>query len=157
MKFSAKGRYGIRAMIDLALHESADPISAKTIAERQDFSADYLEQIFRLLRKNGLVKSVRGPTGGFILARKPEEISIWNILMALEENFKLAPCIEAADKSCDQTVGCERKEYCAANLMWEKIGIKMKAILNETTLDNIVKEAREKLNTQPLHSHMFHI
>lgn len=157
MKFSAKGRYGIRAMIDLALHESSQPISAKTIAERQDFSADYLEQIFRQLRKKGLVRSVRGPTGGFVLAKKPEELSVWDILIALDEKIRVAPCIETCNPKENPIEKCKRKNYCAANLMWSNIGTKIKDILTSTTLGDIVVEARKNIQSQPLHSHMFHI
>lgn len=148
MKFSAKGRYGIRAMIDLALHASTEPVSAKTIAERQDFSADYLEQIFRLLRKNKLVKSVRGPTGGFILACDPKEISVWDILIALEEKFQIAPCINSLDESCKHENNCKREDFCAANLMWQKIGVEFKNILQATTLHDIVSQSKEKLSQQ---------
>jgi Rrf2 family protein len=155
MKFSAKGRYGIRAMIDLALHDSEHPISAKVIAERQDFSADYLEQIFRLLRKAKLVKSVRAPTGGFVLMKPASRITIWDILEALDEQIKIAPCI--TKDGCHDDKTCNRSGYCAAHLLWEKVGSKAKILLQETTLEEIVVDARKELATKPMHGHMFHI
>ncbi|MFH0910219.1 MAG: Rrf2 family transcriptional regulator [Planctomycetota bacterium] len=154
MRFSTKGRYGIRAMIDLALHEAGRPVSTRSIAERQEFSADYLEQIFRDLRKKGLVRSVRGPRGGFVLARGLDKITVWDIIEALEETMSPAPCA-AEDEG--QGSPCPRIAYCTATALWNKIGRELHELLAKTTLEDIVLEARKTLKTSPSHKHMFHI
>ena len=84
MKLSTKGRYGVKAMVDLAIHNSEGQIALKSIAERQEISENYLEQLFATLRKAGLVKSTRGAQGGYVLADKPEKITVGTILRALE-------------------------------------------------------------------------
>lgn len=154
MRFSAKGRYGVRAMIDLALHQSDKPVSARAIASRQEFSADYLEQIFRQLRRQELVRSVRGPTGGFLLAQPPTAITVFDILTALDEHIAIAPCLEGRTPGDDC---CPRRTFCAAHMLWNKLGRDIEALLRNTTLEDIVAEARQQQPSRPLHSHMFHI
>ena len=147
MRFSAKGRYGVRAMIDLALHQTGQPISARSIAERQEFSADYLEQIFRHLRRSGLVQSTRGPRGGFVLKRDPASISILDILTALEEPFVVAPCLERHKRQEDQA--CPREAACAARLLWESVEADIQETLARTTLAQVVDRAHGHKSAQP--------
>lgn len=85
MKLSTKGRYGLRAMIDLARYSEEEPVSISSIASRQDISERYLEQLVGLLKKAGLVQSIRGATGGYVLAKGAKEISVGDVLRALEE------------------------------------------------------------------------
>ena len=87
MKLSTKGRYGLRAMLDLALHSESEAVSIASIAARQNISESYLEQLIAKLRKAGLVSSVRGAGGGYVLTKMPEEISVGDILRALEGNL----------------------------------------------------------------------
>ena len=94
MKLSTKGRYGVKAMFELALNHGLDPLSIKTIAERQNISEYYLEQLFSGLRKAGLVKSIRGAQGGYILARDPKDISASDILNVLEGPIEISECIQ---------------------------------------------------------------
>ena len=92
MKLSTKGRYGLRALIDLALYSETEPVSINTIAERQGLSERYLEQLMALLKKNGIVKSIRGASGGYSLAKPASEISVGDILRALEGNLEPVDC-----------------------------------------------------------------
>ena len=92
MKLSTKGRYGLRAMIDLARYSEEEPVSISSIAARQDISERYLEQLVGLLKKAGLVRSIRGATGGYILARSAADISVGDILRALEGSLEPVKC-----------------------------------------------------------------
>ena len=96
MKLSTKGRYGLRAMIDLARYSENEPVSISSIAARQDISERYLEQLVGLLKKAGLVRSIRGATGGYVLARNSGEISVGDVLRALEGSLEPVKC--AADR-----------------------------------------------------------
>ena len=92
MKLSTKGRYGLRAMIDLARYSEKEPVSIGSVAARQEISERYLEQLVALLKKAGLVKSIRGASGGYVLAKKPSEISVGDILRALEGSLEPVKC-----------------------------------------------------------------
>lgn len=141
MRFSAKGRYGVRAMIDLALHQSGRPISARAVAERQEISADFLEQIFRQLRRKKLVHSTRGPRGGFVLARPAGEINVLDILSALDESFIVAPCLEQHGRREGQS--CAREQTCSARLLWESVEAGIQDVLARTTLADIVSRSSD--------------
>lgn len=130
MRFSAKERYGIRAMIDLAQSTTDTPLSAKTIADRQGISIDYLEQIFSRLRRAGLLKSVRGAKGGFLLARPAEEISVWDIVNAIGETISPSPCTSATG----DVTHCHRMGSCRARRLWEEIAEGIRALLEKTKL-----------------------
>src|SRR5690242_1173163 len=107
MKLSTKGRYGVKAMLDLALHNSEGQVSLKSIAERQGLSENYLEQLFSALRKAGLVKSMRGAQGGYVLAMAAEEISVGAILRALEGSLAPVDCVSDGESSqCSRSNGC---------------------------------------------------
>ena len=97
MRLSTKGRYGLKAMFDLTVNNGSEPISLNNIAKRQDISEHYLEQLMAILRKSGLVQSVRGAYGGYILARKPSEITVGDILRALEGPIGLVDCVLEKD------------------------------------------------------------
>jgi Rrf2 family protein len=146
MRFSAKSRYAIRAVIDLALHRDQEPISVRAVAERQEISADYLEQIVRRLRQHGLLKSARGPSGGFSLARPPEEITVAEVLRALEETVTTAPCL-AEDRH--NHARCPRQPHCAARLLWETVEQDIEELLGRTTIADIVSRARAELPEAP--------
>ena len=92
MKLSTKGRYGLRALIDLAQYSENEPVSITSISDRQDISERYLEQLMAMLKKSGLVKSVRGAGGGYVLAKKMNEISVGDVLRALEGNLDPVAC-----------------------------------------------------------------
>ena len=92
MKLSTKGRYAVMAMVDLARHGAGHPVSLADIAERQEISLSYLEQLFARLRKNELVRSVRGPGGGYLLGRGTEDVKISDIILAVDEPIRVTRC-----------------------------------------------------------------
>ena len=100
MRLSTKGRYAVMAMVDLAQHSGGDPVSLAEIAERQEISLSYLEQLFAMLRKNGLVKSVRGPGGGYLLANDRRETRIADIILAVDEPIRATRCAPGAPVGC---------------------------------------------------------
>ncbi|GAW92688.1 RrF2 family transcriptional regulator [Calderihabitans maritimus] len=136
MKLSTKGEYGLRAMFDLAMRYGEGPISLKSIAERQDISEHYLEQLAAGLRKAGLVKSVRGAQGGYILAREPDEITVGEIIRVLEGPIAPMDCV-----SEEATETCERAETCVTRGIWEKVKEKVSEVLDSITLADMCREA----------------
>ncbi len=139
MRLSTKGRYGIRAMVVLASHYGKGPTSVRCISEREDLSIDYIEQLFIKLRKRGLIKSIRGSKGGFLLTRPPAKVRIKDIIRSIEEPLALVPCIEDWEK-CRT---CPRYKGCTIRVLWEKMGNKIIDILDSTTLKDLCPE-REK-------------
>jgi Rrf2 family protein len=132
MKLSTKGRYGVKAMVDLAIHFGGDPVSIKSISERQSISEYYLEQLFSPLRKSNLIKSIRGAQGGYVLSRDPKDISIYEIMEVLEGPIEISTCLE--DKSCNN-VDC-----CATRLLWAKIKNSIDSVTKSTTLQDILDD-----------------
>ena len=131
MKLSTKGKYGLRAIIDLARFSEKEPVSIGCIATRQKLSERYLEQLFALLKKAGLVKSIRGASGGYVLARDASEISVGDVLRALEGNLEPVRC--AAFYS----------DECVTKYVWQKINDSINKTVNEIKLDELVKESKE--------------
>lgn len=153
MRLSTKGRYGVRAMFDLTMHRSAGPISVKNISQRQGISINYLEQIFNQLGRAGLIQSVRGPGGGFILSRTPGEIKILDIIKALKEPIAPVACVD--DKDPDQ---CERIDTCVTRLLWKRLGERIRKVLENASLEDLLKETDQLPRApQPEHHHMFNI
>jgi len=138
MKLSTKGRYGVKAMFDLALHGRDTPLSLKTIAGRQEISEPYLEQLIAALRKAGLVKSVRGARGGYVLARQPDEITVGSIIRTLEGSMAPTDCV-AEDKSFD----CEKAGWCVTRGIWEKIRISIDNVIDSITLQDMIDDYKE--------------
>lgn len=132
MKLSTRGRYGVKAMVDLAVNYGDDPISIKSISDRQGISEYYLEQLFGPLRKAGIIKSTRGAQGGYILNRSPEQITVAEIIQVLEGPIEISDCIEG--------VACSNEDYCATRLLWEKIKNSIDSVLDSTTLNDIVED-----------------
>ena len=116
MQISTKGRYGLRAMVDMAIHANNEPLALRVIAERQGISESYLEQVFTNLRKAGLVRSSRGAQGGYELSRPAQDISVADILNALEGPIAPVHCVENSPSHRQ----CEREEYCITRPFWEK-------------------------------------
>ncbi|MGH6855816.1 MAG: Rrf2 family transcriptional regulator [Aestuariivirga sp.] len=132
MKMSTKGRYAVMAMIDIGEHSGGEPISLAEIAERQDISQEYLEQLFGKLRKAGLVDSARGPGGGYRLAREASEIPMADIILAVDEPLRLTRC------EGDAVEGCVKGEKCSAHDLWSSLGRQMMNFLGSITLDDVV-------------------
>ncbi len=132
MKLSTKGRYGVKAMVDLAINYGGEPISIKTIAERQNISDYYLEQLFSPLRKAKIIKSIRGKQGGYILEREPKYITVAEIMFVLEGPVEISDCIEG-DK-------CNNIDCCATRILWEKIKKSIDDVMENVTLQDIVDD-----------------
>lgn len=134
MKMSTKGRYAVMAMIDIAQDTSGGPVSLAAIAERQEISQEYLEQLFAKLRRAGLVDSARGPGGGYRLARTSDLISMAEIITAADEPLRVTRC------DGDAVDGCVRGERCCAHDLWSSLGRQMMYFLSSVTLDDVVSK-----------------
>lgn len=132
MKLSTKGRYGVKAMVDLAIHYGNSPVSIKTISERQSISEYYLEQLFSPLRKAELIKSIRGAHGGYVLNREPKDITVADVMNVLEGPVEIAECIESTE--------CNNIDFCATRLLWEKIKNSIDEVMENITLQDIVDD-----------------
>ena len=137
MKISTKGRYARRLMVDLALSGQGQPISLKDVAQRQQLSDKYLEQIVTPLSRAGLVRSVRGAGGGYLLTRRPEEYTVGEILRPLEGD--LAPVECATDAQF-----CERSGQSVTVELWQQIHRAVSEVVDRTTLADLVARQREK-------------
>ena len=137
MKLSTKGKYGLRAMIDLARFSETEPVSIGCIAARQKLSERYLEQLFSLLKKAGLVKSIRGASGGYVLAQEASEISVGDVLRALEGNLEPVRCAAFYSEE-----GCMASEECVTKYVWQKINDSINKTVHEIKLDELVKESK---------------
>ena len=135
MKLSTKGRYGVKAMVDLAINYGEQPVSIKSISERQSISEYYLEQLFSSLRRAKLIKSVRGAQGGYVLNRAPEEITIYDIIYVLEGPIEVSNCLEE--------VSCNNIDCCATRLLWKKIKNSIDSVTSSITLKDIVDDYNE--------------
>ncbi len=132
MKLSTKGRYAVMAMADLAFHGNGKPVSLAEIADRQEISLSYLEQLFGKLRKGGLVSSVRGPGGGYLLARTRDELRIADIIMAVDEPIKATRCTPGSPMGCHSHRG-----RCLTHDLWEELGNQIFLYLSAVTLEDI--------------------
>lgn len=132
MKLSTKGRYGVKAMVDLAINYGESPVSIKSISKRQNISEYYLEQLFSQLRKSSLVKSVRGAGGGYTLNKEPMEITIKEVLDVLEGPIEISICLEEN--------ACNNIECCATRTVWKKIKDSIDSVTESITLQDIVND-----------------
>lgn len=132
MKISTKGRYALRLMLDLAINNTGEPIRIKDIASRQEISDKYLEQIISVLNKAGYVRSLRGPQGGYKLAREPKEYTVGMILRLTEGSLAPVACLE------DEVNECSRQDECATLILWEKLYDAIKDVVDGYTLADLV-------------------
>lgn len=133
MKLSTKGRYGLKAMLELAMNSAGEKVSLKSIAEKQGISENYLEQLFATLRKAGLVKSIRGAQGGYFLAKPPAMITVGEILRTLEGSLAPVDCVEE-----NLPKQCRRSDECVTRIIWEKIRDKINEVVDSITLENLM-------------------
>ncbi|MDF9407664.1 MAG: HTH-type transcriptional regulator CymR [Pelotomaculum sp. PtaB.Bin013] len=139
MKFTTRARYGLRAMVDLAQYYSPhEPVPLVRVAERQGISEGYLEQLMTFLRKGGLVRSVRGAQGGYLLSREPARITAGEVVRCLEGPINPTGCVSEDDPEI-----CARAETCATRVMWERIRESIAGVLDSTTLEDLCKEAEK--------------
>lgn len=134
MKLSTRGRYGIKAVVDLALEYGNGPVSANTLAQRQGISLPYLEQLIAALKKAQLIESARGVQGGYTLSRDPGQISVGEVLRALEGSTSVAECVGA------DAPGCENAACCSARPLWIKLQNKIDTVLDETTVKDMAED-----------------
>lgn len=137
MKLSTKGRYGLQAMVDLAINSNEEHVALSHVAEREGLSVQYLEQVFSTLRKAGLIKSIKGAGGGYTLAQDPATITAGAILRAMEGDLSIAG--NAADDITELTV----IEKCLRQSLWDQIDKSLAAIVDAVTLEALADEAKK--------------
>ncbi len=129
MRLTTKGRYAVTAMLDLAMHAQAGPISLADISKRQEISLSYLEQLFARLRRAGLVESVRGPGGGYLLAQVPETISVAQVIDAVDESVDATRCGGLSD--------CQQGDTCLTHHLWCELSERIQGFLDGVTLGQL--------------------
>ena len=140
MKLSTKGRYGLRAFIDLAVCGEERPVSLNSIAERQEISISYLEQLMAKLKKAGLVKSVRGVNGGYTVAKPVDEISVGEVLRALEGDLTPVECA-----GIDNSQQCSSSSQCVSKIVWKRINDSINDTVNSIYIGELVKESKRQI------------
>ena len=133
MKISTKGRYALRMMLDIAQHSEEKPVSVKEIAARQEVSDKYLEQIISLLNGAGYVRSIRGPQGGYLLRKKPEEYTVGMILRLTEGTLSPVPCVE------EDAIPCDREAGCVTVKLWRKLNNAISDVVDHVTLADLLE------------------
>jgi len=140
MKLTTKGRYAVMAMADLATNESLKPVSLNEISVRQNISLSYLEQLFLKLKKNHLVKSVRGPYGGYTLSRKAKDIKLSSIISAVNEEVKTLNCKKDSKKGCDG-----RSVKCITHYLWDDLEKHINGFFENKNLNDLVSKQENTL------------
>ena len=140
MKLSTQSRYGVRAIFDIAYNSEGLETQVKDISRRQDISPRYLEQIFQKLKKAGIVGSKRGPTGGYFLNKKAEEITVGEIIRTTEGGIDPVLCIDPEDSSQP----CDRLGECVTRLIWDEAGNRLKEYFDSVTVKDLCRMAQQK-------------
>lgn len=140
MKLSTKARYGIKAMVDIAMEYGSSRLSVSQLAEKQGVSDAYLEQLIASLKKAGLVVSTRGAAGGYTLSRPPEEISMKDVLTALEGSTAIVDCV-----GTELGTGCENACSCSARPLWIKLQSRIDEVLRSTTIKDMAEDYKFQL------------
>lgn len=138
MKLSTRGRYGLRAMIDMAQSTDQNPIATHSIAERQGISERYLEQLMVPLKRAGLVKSIRGSQGGYLLGKSPEDITAGDIIRVLEGPIAPVECVSEINPET-----CDRSDYCITRTLWAEIRNSVAKVLDSYTLADLAREPQK--------------
>lgn len=144
MRLTTKGRYAVTAMLDLAMHEAAGPVSLADIADRQDISLSYLEQLFGKLKRAGLLASVRGPGGGYRLAVESSGVSVSDIITAVGEGIDATRCGGAGD--------CRDGHICLTHNLWADLSARIDGFLREIDLASLVLSEQQRGGTEPADS-----
>lgn len=134
MKLSTKGRYGIKAMVDLAVNYNAGCLSTSMLAAQQSISEDYLERILSSLKKAGLISATRGAQGGYVLSREPSSINVGEILRALEGTTDIVGCVSSTKVSCNNACSC------SARPLWLKLQSRINDVLDTTSLQDMADD-----------------
>lgn len=138
MKITTKGQYALRLMVDLATNQGQTPVRLKDIAQRQDISDKYLEQIISILNKAGYVRSVRGAQGGYLLCKKPKEYTVGMILRQTEGSLAPVSCVE------DEEMVCQRMDGCVTAMVFKKINDAVNDVVDHITLQDLLDWQKEK-------------
>jgi len=141
MLLTRKAQYAVQALVDLSCHSRGKPVALKDIAQREGIPLPYLEQLFFRLKKGLLVTAVRGPGGGYLLARLSSAIRISDIIATVEEPLRPVACM-------DERKECDRNTRCAAHGVWHDLGTRITSFLNGITLEDLAREARQRLRAE---------
>ena len=141
MKLTSKGRYAVMALADLAKFNSVNPVSLRDISLRQGISIDFLEQIFSKLKKNNIVKSIRGINGGYILRANPAEIKLADILNAVDEEVKTVQCKKESKKGCNG-----KTSKCITHNLWDELEIHINQFFEQKNLKDLITNTLESRN-----------
>jgi len=139
MRLSTQSRYGVRAIFDIAYHSEGLETQVKDISRRQGISPRYLEQIFQKLKKAGIIGSKRGPSGGYFLSKKPEDITVGEIIRVTEGGIKPVLCVNSEDS----TKPCERSGECVTQIIWDEAGKRLKDYFDSVTIRDLCRLANE--------------
>ena len=138
MKLSSKGRYAVMALVDLARFDNINPVSLRDISLRQGISLDYLEQIFSKLKKNEIVKSIRGTQGGYVLNKNPNDIKLTNIFNAVDEKVKTVQCKKDSKKGCNG-----KSTKCLTHNLWDELEIHINTFFENKSLKDLLNNNKE--------------
>ena len=139
MKLTSKGRYAVMALVDLARFDNINPVSLRDISLRQGISLDYLEQIFSKLKKNEIVKSIRGTQGGYVLNKNPNDIKLTNIFHAVDEKVKTVQCKKESKKSCNG-----KSTKCLTHNLWDELENHINDFFEKKSLEDLVEDNIER-------------
>ncbi len=132
MRLTTKGRYAVTAVLDLALHQDKGPVSLAAISERQQISLSYLEQLFAKLRRNEIVRSTRGPGGGYTLKNSVDDVSVSDIILAVDESCKVVDCGDSG--------GCHGEYQCLTHDLWQELSNEIRSFLDGITISEIMSQ-----------------
>ena len=138
MKLTSKGRYAVMALVDLARFDSINPVSLRDISLRQGISLDYLEQIFSKLKRNNIVKSIRGTQGGYILGKNPNDIKLTNIFYAVDEKVKTVQCKKDSKKGCNG-----KATKCITHDLWDELETHINIFFENKSLKDLINNKKE--------------
>ena len=138
MKLTSKGRYAVMALVDLARFDNINPVSLRDISLRQGISLDYLEQIFSKLKKNEIVKSIRGTQGGYVLNKNPNDIKLTNIFHAVDEKVKTVQCKKDSKKGCNG-----RATKCITHNLWDELENHINSFFEKKSLEDLIHNKKE--------------
>ncbi len=142
MRLTAKSRYGVRAIFDLAYHSAGEPVQIKEIAERQHIGLRYLEQIFQQLKQAGIIGSKRGPAGGYFLLKSAAEITVYDVIAATEGPIELVFCVgEQGDGARCDAPACNLKGECVASDLWQEVGERIAEVFRSTSIQDLCRQA----------------
>ena len=141
MKLTSKGRYAVMALADIAAFDKKNPVSLRDISLRQNISLLYLEQIFFRLKRNNIVKSIRGTNGGYILAKNPDQIKLGTILLAVDEKIKTVGCKKDSKKGCNGKL-----TKCITHNLWDELELHINTFFEKKKLSDLLTESQNRIS-----------